>query len=203
MERKTRKLRNDLTGKTFGLLQVLGRSENRGNGKKPCVMYRCQCECGKIIEASSGDLINRHHVSCGCKKTKHLESYKHMTRLYNIWKCMRQRCNNPHNPSYPRYGGRGITICPEWNEYAVFRDWAMRNGYNDSLSIDRIDNENGYMPDNCRWADAKTQTNNTRRNHYINFHGEKRTMAEIARMTGQTYSTIQHRVDRGQPLERK
>lgn len=130
-----------------------------------------------------------------------MESYKHMTRLYNIWKCMRQRCNNPNNPSYERYGKRGIQICPEWSEYAVFKAWAIVNGYSDSMSIDRIDNDGNYCPDNCRWVDTKVQNNNTRRNHFVDFRGERHTMAEVADILNVSYSTIQHRVERGNPLE--
>ena len=194
----------DMTGKRYGMLTVLHRNaEDRGNGQKPVVKWVCRCDCGKIISVKSDALRCGHTISCGCRKVKHMESYNHRTRLYNIWKCMRQRCNNPNNPSYRNYGAKGVRICDEWKEFAGFRNWAMANGYKESLSIDRIDVNGNYEPDNCRWADDTTQANNTTRNRLIDFHGEMLTMAEIARKLGTTYSTIQHRVERGQPLEGK
>lgn len=192
----------DITGQTFGRLTVLRRSPKKGNGKKPVALWECRCECGNIVIASGNALRSGHTVSCGCQKVKHMESYKHKTRLYNVWKCMRQRCNNPNNPSYPHYGGKGVRICDEWNEYSGFRAWALANGYDETKSIDRIDVDGDYCPENCRWADAKTQANNTTRNRFIMFRGKKRTMAEIADLLRVSYSTIQHRVERGQALER-
>lgn len=195
------KLRRDLTGQKYGMLTVISRSADRGSGKKPTVKWDCVCECGKITCVTSSALLTGHTVSCGCKKIKHMESYKHMTRLYNIWKCMRQRCLNPNNPNYKNYGSRGIAICQEWEEYAGFKAWAIKNGYSDNLSIDRININGNYEPDNCRWVDDKTQANNTRRNRYIVFRGRPLTMSQIADELGVSYSTIQHRVERGQPLE--
>ena len=191
----------DLTGQVFGNLTVIQRSSLHGNGVKPVTMWECLCSCGKVVTVKADALKSGHTVSCGCRKVKHMESYKHMTRLYNIWKCMRQRCNNPKNPSYQSYGGKGIQICAEWQEYAVFRAWAYAAGYDDTKSIDRIDVNGNYCPENCRWADAKIQANNTTRNRYIFFRGKRRTMSQIADMLGVSYSTVQHRVERGQPLE--
>ena len=192
----------DLTGQSFGSLTVLRRSPAHGNGKKPVTMWVCRCQCGREISVKADSLKSGHTVSCGCLKVKHMESYKHKTRLYNIWKCMRQRCNNPNNPNYPHYGGKGVTICEEWKEYVGFRAWAAANGYDDSKSIDRIDVNGNYEPSNCRWADDKTQANNTTRNRRIAFRGRNMTISEIADLLDVSYSTIQHRVERGQALER-
>lgn len=191
----------NMTGKTFGMLTVLYRDNDQGGGKKPVVKWICKCECGKMISVKGDNLRSGHTISCGCQKVKHGESYKHKTRLYNIWKCMRQRCNNPNNPSYPNYGGKGIRICLDWDDYTNFRDWAMNSGYADDLSIDRIDVNGNYEPANCRWADSYLQMNNTSRNKHVVYHGELMTMAEVARKKGVSYSTIQHRVERGQSLE--
>lgn len=115
---------------------------------------------------------------------------------------MRQRCNNPKRKDYPRYGGRGISICPEWNEYKTFRSWALSHGYADNLSIDRIDVNGNYEPSNCRWADAIIQANNVRRNRIIEFEGKRYTLAEFARVNKLSYSALQHRLDRGWSIER-
>lgn len=113
------KLRNDLTGRKFGFITVIRRSSNKGNGKKSVVKWECKCKCGKEFSVKSDSLISGHTLSCGCKKRVHGKSNKE--RLYQTWKNMRQRCNNPKRKDYPRYGGRGISICPEWNDYKSFR----------------------------------------------------------------------------------
>lgn len=192
----------DITGQTFGRLTVLRRSPERGNGKKPVALWECRCECGNTVITSGWALRSGHTASCGCRKIKHLESYKHYTRLYNIWKAMRQRCNNPNNPRYSHYGGKGVRICDEWDKYVDFRAWALANGYDETKSIDRIDVDGNYEPSNCRWTDVKTQANNTTRNRRIPFRGKRMTMSEIADVLGVSYSTIQHRIERGQAIER-
>ena len=189
------KLRNDLTGFKTEYLTVLCRSSDRGNGQKPVVKWICECVCGNIIAVNSNSLLCGHTVSCGCKKRKH--GFANKERLYQTWKNMRRRCFDPTNNRWSHYGGRGITICPEWNDYAVFRTWAMANGYTDELTIDRIDVNGNYYPENCRWVDAKTQANNVSRNHLIDIDGQKMTMAELADSLGLSYSALQHRIDRG------
>ena len=109
---------------------------------------------------------------------------------------MRQRCNNPNRHDYKRYGGRGIAVCKEWNDYSTFRNWAIANGYNDNLSIDRIDVNGNYEPSNCRWVDNIVQANNVRNNHRIEYKGTTYTLAEFARKLNISYSTLQHRINR-------
>lgn len=192
------KLRNDLTSKRFGFLKVLRRSPDKGGGKKPVVKW--ECECGKNITVKSDSLLSGHTVSCGCKKKIHGKSNKE--RLYQTWKNMRQRCNNPNRSDYKRYGGRGIKICDEWNDYNTFRDWALSNGYSDNLSIDRIDVNGNYEPSNCRWVDGIIQANNVRNNRIITFENSTYTMAEFARKIGISYSSLQHRLDRGWSIDK-
>ena len=116
------------------------------------------------------------------KQTKHGEG---KTRLYRIWASMKQRCNNPHDHAYQEYGGRGITVCREWeDDYLEFKRWALANGYADDLSIDRIDNDKGYSPQNCRWATREEQQRNRRNNRYVLYNGESMLLAELAEQYG-------------------
>lgn len=117
-------------------------------------------------------------------------------RLYRIWRAMRDRCQRKGNVHYDNYGGRGITVCVEWQDYETFKAWAYQSGYQDGLSIDRIDNDGNYEPSNCRWATVSEQCNNKRNNRIIEFNGEAHTATEWSRITGIPYRTIQSRINR-------
>ena len=149
----------DLTGQRFGSLVVL---EHVGRGK-----WKCRCDCGNECVKHSTLLRNGVSNNCGCMTGKKISANdtKHGgcgTKLYQVWKSMRQRCTNPNNKDYPDYGGKGITVCDEWQDFGVFRDWALMNGYREGLSIDRIDTTEGYSPSNCRWTNVGTQAWNRR-----------------------------------------
>ena len=117
-------------------------------------------------------------------------------RLYNIWKGMKQRCYNPNCKSYRNYGGRGIVICSEWLlSYELFEEWALSNGYNKNLTIDRKDNNDGYTPNNCRWVDCKTQSNNTRTNHIITYKNKTQTLTQWCDELKLPYDTIKRRIN--------
>lgn len=135
-------------------------------------------------------------------------NYKHgfgstRNRLYRIWSNMKSRCYNPKASRYEHYGGKGITVCPEWHDnFQAFHDWAMSHGYQDDLSIDRIDNGKGYSPDNCRWETTKKQANNLSVNRQITFQGITKTLSEWAATTGINRRTIAARLDlRGWTVE--
>lgn len=163
----------DLTGKTFGSLFVLKKSDKIKDGN---VMWECQCSCGNKTLVTSYNLRSGRVGSCGCRKSKFTSentsgennpNHKHNlrnTKLYAIWTMMKQRCYNPNNKNFKDYGGRGITVCEEWlNDVQAFYEWSMKNGYKEGLTIDRIDNDKGYSPDNCRWTTMKVQRKNQRK----------------------------------------
>ena len=126
-------------------------------------------------------------------KTIHNMSH---SRLYRIRNAMQQRCENPKAISYKHYGARGITLCEEWRQsFQAFYDWAMSHGYADNLTIERIDNDGNYCPENCRWATPKEQANNTTQNHFITYNGKTQTMAQWAEETGIKYTTLRARIN--------
>lgn len=124
------------------------------------------------------------------------------TPLYNIWCAMKERCNNPHNKRYSRYGGRGIVVSEEWmNDFSSFREWAVHNGYAEGLTIDRIDNDKGYSPCNCRWVTRKVQNRNYSKNHNITYNGKTMCIADWAEETGINRATILFRLKANKSLE--
>ena len=191
---------DNLMNKTFGNLEVVDLSSKLRKGPNLKPLYICKCKCGKMIEVPQYELLSGHKKSCGCLHIKH--HFSHRERLYQTWINMRRRCNNSKNKRWYCYGGKGIKVCIEWDEYLSFRNWALSNGYKDNLTIDRIDVNGDYYPENCRWVDAKTQANNMTRNVHFDFNGELLTKSQLAERLGLSYSALQHRLDRGWIMER-
>lgn len=132
----------------------------------------------------------------------HLKHGEANTRLHIIWKAIKQRCYNPNTKRYKHYGGRGVTMCEEWkNNFLAFYEWAMENGYNDSLTIDRIDVNGNYESSNCRWATYKEQANNKRNRKTFSHNGKKHTLAEWSEITGIKVQTIWARLKSGWSIE--
>ena len=123
------------------------------------------------------------------------------TRLYEVWVKMKQRTKNPNNQAYKNYGGRGVGICEEWEtDFGAFHQWAVESGYKEGLSIDRIDNEKGYSPDNCRWITRKAQNRNKRSNRFLTYHGITKSMVEWAETVNIHPKVLQMRLDKGWDL---
>jgi len=163
----------DLTGKRFGMLKVITRGKDRVN---PCgrtnVTWLCICDCGKRKEILSNSLIGKRTQSCGCMQkaavTRHGDnSSNKSTRLYKVWADMLSRCRNKNTKYYHRYGGRGITVCKEWLDYLVFKEWALANGYKGNLTIDRRNNDGNYEPSNCRFITIQEQQWNKSANRKV------------------------------------
>ena len=199
----------DLTGKRFGRLVVLERAVNTGISTR----WKCKCDCGNECIVLAQNLKTGHTISCGCyreevrPKQQFKHGYRH-TRIYAVYGKLKARCCNPNNPSYHRYGGRGITICPEWMDSPeVFCKWAYEHGYKENAeygecTIERIDNNKGYSPENCRIANEKEQANNRRTNLLIEHNGETKTLAQWRDFFGMTQGkAYYHLVLKGRSIQ--
>lgn len=165
----------DLTGKHFGMLVVLERDQS---SKTASPKWICKCQCGNIKSISSQALRTGRTKSCGCQANKGKKGINKThgmskTRIYHEWSSMRRRCK-PNSNDSKTYYDRGITVCNEWQtDFMSFYKWAMASGYNDSLSIDRIDNDLGYSPDNCRWIDIRLQQEHKSNTVKISYNGQE------------------------------
>ena len=192
----------DIVGQKFGRLTVV---EIAGHDKLH-VTWKCLCDCGAEKVLRGDHLKNGRILSCGClhnemsvqlgrNRAKHGMS---RTRLYKTWLGMRARCDGAGSEQDKKhYHDRGIRVCDDWNgSFETFRDWALSNGYQDALSIDRINNDGNYCPDNCRWTSRITQNNNKSNNRIVTINGQSMTIAEAAREQGINVHTLAHREQR-------
>ena len=194
--------RKNLIGQTFGRLTVIAEGKTReSDNKRKQYYWLCQCSCGsQPKEINQNSLLSGEIISCGCYHSEHNHEYgfKHgmsHTRIYTIWSGMIQRCCNPNAKNYPRYGGRGITVCEEWKEFKKFYEWSKISGYSDNLTIERLDNNGNYCPENCTWITKQKQMRNTRRNHYIKYNDEELTLTEWARKFDMNVETLRYQVN--------
>ena len=200
-------------GRKVGRLTVVG-IENPEETRLTKIRFRCECECGNVVFHDKYQLFGTNPIqSCGClqreaasrigKKTVRAlverQEQNRMTpeikRLHRIWTQMRQRCENPNNHAYEYYGGRGIKVCNEWQKVEPFEEWALANGYTKDLTIDRIDTNGGYSPDNCRWANMLVQGNKTRKNKMITYQGRTQSLADWCRQLNCDYNRIKQRIN--------
>lgn len=190
-------------GQRFGRLTAIKKVGRNTKGS----IWLCQCDCGNETRVNAYNL-GRVTNSCGCicrerAREAHTTHGKTYTRLFNIWTGMRQRCRDSALPEYPRYGGRGIEVCDEWkNSFEAFEKWANENGYDNSLTLDRIDADGNYEPNNCRWITMFEQQSNKRNNIKLSYNGETHTVKEWSRMLNVSYKALIQRVHMGWSVER-
>lgn len=198
----------DLTGKRFGKLTVISRCKDYTSPKgKTYVQWLCQCDCGNKTKVTTSNLKG-HTKSCGCLNRentikRNLTHNLSKIRVYHIWQEIKKRCINKNCKCFERYGGRGITVYQEWlDDFMNFYNWAMDNGYSDDLTIDRIDVNGNYEPNNCRWVDNIVQANNKRNNRYITYNNETHTIAEWAKIYNINYKLLFSRLKKGWDIEK-
>ena len=194
----------DLTGRRFGRLVVI---EEAGRDKFKRTMWKCRCDCGKEKIVPYAQLARGETRSCGClardvlveRSTVHGDSTReNPSRLYRIYSNIHTRCYTKTDPHYERWGGRGIKMCNEWkDDYLAFKEWALSSGYKDDLTIERIDNDGDYCPENCKWITHKEQARNKRNNHFLTYKGERKCLGEWCEIYNIPRSTLWNRVANG------
>lgn len=188
----------DLTNNKYGNLTVL----------KPLGYHRendhhfwslVKCDCGIEFPIHDSLLVSGRRTQCPtCSNEDRKTHGMSESSIFHIWGGMKGRCYNPNNGSYPDYGGRGIVVCDEWiDSFQNFYEWSMKNGYQEGLSIDRIDVNGNYEPSNCRWADIYTQARNRRDTIYVDYEGKKLSVQEVSDITGIKAGTIIYRLNNG------
>lgn len=195
----------DLTGRRFNRWTVIGYDAKRST--RDYKYWICRCDCGTVKSVLRTSLVNNRSMSCGChsieaarhRKNAHHES---KSRLYNVWVKMRGRCNDPNDTRYAQYGWRGISVCKEWEDYFTFKEWAINNGYDKDApygqcTLDRIDVNGNYQPDNCRWISMKEQSYNRRSNRRLTYNGETLTVREWEEKQHFRKGIIESRLHRG------
>ncbi|AVX47356.1 hypothetical protein C5023_000226 [Staphylococcus phage vB_SauM_0414_108] len=193
-------------GCKYGRLTIVSYDNKKGSSH----YVNCQCDCGNTKSVRLLRLKSGETKSCGCIRKELFKENKKSntthgqtdTRLYNIYRSMKARCYRKTQKDYHSYGGRGIKVCDEWlNDFMNFYSWSYDNGYNDNLTIDRIDNNGNYEPNNCRWITEAEQHNNTSRNINITYNGETKTLKQWSKIKGINYDTLKKRYKMGWSIE--
>lgn len=196
----------DLKGQKFGKLKVIEFYEKTPKQTK----WLCECECGNQCVVYSSHLKSGHTKSCGCISKERIKNLNFktglsQTKLYRVYRNMLNRCYWEKSDMFKHYGARGIEVCDDWknkeNGFEVFSEWAFNNGYNEGLTLDRIDCNKGYCPENCRWVDAYVQANNKRKNWYLKINGEIDTVGNWARRLNISYWNLLHYAKGGKNMK--
>lgn len=189
--------RNDLTGQRFGKLVAVNSIYDR---ERRLTLWECKCDCGNMCLIRANSLSHGRVMSCGClrkdsnkqNKTTHGMS---RTRIYNTWHSMKARCYNPTSHNYGYYGKRGICVCDEWRtSFEKFYAWAIHNGYRADLTLDRIDSNGNYCPENCRWVTTRVQNNNRRVSLNITYNGRTQNLSDWCKELNLPYIRIYQRI---------
>lgn len=180
----------DITGNKYNMLTVVKRVE----GKIPT--WECVCDCGNKTTVRGYNLKSGAVKSCGCLKHKPRRTHgMSNTPLYGVWNQMKERCENPNHKSFKNYGGRGIAVCDEWRDsFSAFANWAMANGYEEGLTIERIHVDDGYKPSNCTWITKSEQVQNRRMNYKIEYNCEVKNLAQWCKEFGVRYELAHNRI---------
>lgn len=187
----------DITGKRYGMLTVLEREKDYKEGK---TYWRCKCDCGNIAIVWGGNLRNGQTKSCGCLRilAGQENNKKHnmsKTRLYNIWAGIKARCCHKSQPAYKSYGGRGIKMFDDWKDsFENFSKWAFLRGYDDTMTIERIDVNGDYCPENCKWIPFSEQAKNRRSNILFEYNGETHCLSKWCEIYQKDYDFVYNRI---------
>lgn len=191
--------KNELSGQRFGKLVAIS---SYYDSTRKITLWECKCDCGNTCFVRANRLVHGRTRSCGClRKDSNIKNKtthgKTNTRIYNAWHSMKARCYNPTNHNYSHYGDRGISVCDEWkNSFEPFYEWAISNGYQDGLSLDRIDNDGNYCPNNCRWVTTKVQNNNRSVSINISYNGKTQNLSDWCKELNLPYSRIYQRLSK-------
>jgi sugar diacid utilization regulator len=196
------KMKN-LLGMKFGRLTVLGLDDQRASDGQ--ARWICLCNCGETTVVMGGNLTRGHSKSCGCWMRERMSKLnlthgKSSLKIYSIWMGMLKRCQSRNDPSYDRYGGRGIKVCKRWQKFENF--CADMGDPPPGMTLDRIDNDSDYSPENCQWATIQEQNNNKRNNRMFEYRGEEFTITQLARQVGMHPETLRYRLRNGWSLEK-